>query len=93
MNEQIYDTAFVRRCATDECYRGELLSARDFDRWLTHTKAEALREAADEIAATAKRIRDAHGGAPSDVVGHILDGYGQAEGVVHARAETLGGVR
>ena len=37
----IYDTAFVRRCATDECYNGELLSARDFDRWLAQVKAEA----------------------------------------------------
>lgn len=42
MNEQIYETAFVRRCATDETYNGELLSARDFDRWLAQVKAEAL---------------------------------------------------
>lgn len=39
-----YDTAFVRRCATDECYRGELLSARDFDRWLAQVKADAWDE-------------------------------------------------
>lgn len=38
----IYDTAFVRRCATDETYNGELLSARDFDSWLARVKAEAL---------------------------------------------------
>lgn len=37
-----------------------------------------------QIAATAKVIRDAHGGAPPDVVGHILAGYAQAEGVVRA---------
>ena len=39
-----YDTAFVRRCATDETYNGELLSARDFDRWLAQVKAEAWDE-------------------------------------------------
>lgn len=44
-----YDTAFVRRCATDETYNGELLSARDFGRWLAQVKAEALREAADDM--------------------------------------------
>lgn len=48
------------------------------------TVAEVRERAADEIAATAKVIRDAHGGAPPDVVGHILAGYAQAEGVVRA---------
>lgn len=47
MTEAVYDTAFVRRCATDETYRGELLSQAEFDRWLAHTKAEVLREMAD----------------------------------------------
>ena len=36
-----YDTAFVRRCATDETYDGELLNAGDFNRWLAQVKAEA----------------------------------------------------
>ena len=31
MTEAVYDTAFVRRCATDETYRGELLSQAEFD--------------------------------------------------------------
>lgn len=49
MTEAVYDTEFVRRCATDECYRGELLSQAEFDRWLAHTKAELLRELRDSF--------------------------------------------
>lgn len=45
----IYDTAFVRRCATDDAYSGELLSAREFDSWLAQVKAEALRELLEPI--------------------------------------------
>ena len=39
-----YDTAFVRRCATDEAYSGELLSAREFDSWLARVKADVWDE-------------------------------------------------
>lgn len=51
-----YDTEFVRRCATDETYNGELLSARDFNRWLARIKAEALREESHYLR---ERISDA----------------------------------
>ena len=56
MTEAVYDTAFVRLCATDETYNGELLSQAEFDRWLAHTKAELLWE---ESRYLRERISDA----------------------------------
>lgn len=78
-----FDQLLMRQLADPEV-RASYVAAQ-----LRRIKAEALREAADEIAAVAKRIRDAHGGAPSDVVGHILGGYGQAEGVIRDRADAI----
>lgn len=59
-----YDTAFVRRCATDQTYSGELLSTAEFDRWLTahdrEVSARALRETAVEFDREAAEDRARH---------------------------------
>jgi hypothetical protein len=51
---------------------------------LAEARAEGAREAADRIAEAARTIRNAQldtWGYVPDTVGHILAGYGQAEGV------------
>ena len=57
----IYDTAFVRRCATDEAYSGELLSAREFDSWLARVKADAWDESSKATSEAIFSSRDARG--------------------------------
>ena len=56
-----YDTAFVRRCATDETYNGELLSAREFDSWLARVKADAWDESSKATSEAIFSSRDARG--------------------------------
>lgn len=36
-----YNTDFVKKCATDEVYNGELVSPLEFDRWLNAQLADA----------------------------------------------------
>ena len=56
-----YDTAFVRRCATDEAYSGELLSARESDSWLARVKADAWDESSKATSEAIFSSRDARG--------------------------------
>lgn len=39
-----YSTDFVKKCATDEVYTGELVSPLEFDRWLNAQLADAWDE-------------------------------------------------
>lgn len=44
MTDWTPDTAFIRRCASDDGYNGELASSREFDRWLQSVKETAWAE-------------------------------------------------